>query len=250
MRQFRRAELTITIASDAASRAKFIFEIVNTRGLLARLALARHQIEKALALLDIDNIDGVHRNLRAECRSLCALVTAISGDNRRALSVAHLAEEESTEVQTRCFIGLTRAIARPSKASVKTAVEALEETQATDCLVCAYRGHPKILDDVLRHGTSLDLAAVLRSARDFKIAARLGIRLDQGTTRSAFDLLTKREREVLDLVCEGLTNAEIATRLFLSPSTVKLHIRHILAKFGVRSRTEAVLMASRDRERP
>jgi ATP/maltotriose-dependent transcriptional regulator MalT len=250
LRQFKRAELTITIASDAATKAQFVFEIVNTRGLLARLALARHQLEKALTLLEIDRIDGVHTNLRAECRSLRALVTAIAGDRRRALAVADLAEDESAEVQTRCFIGLARAIARPSKASLVSAIGVLEETQATDCLVCAYRGHPKILQDVLRQGTSLDLISVLRNARDFRLAARIGVQLDQAATRSAFDLLTKREREVLGLVCEGLTNAEIAARLYLSQATVKLHIRHILAKLGVRSRTEAVLLASGEREGP
>jgi LuxR family transcriptional regulator, maltose regulon positive regulatory protein len=55
--------------------------------------------------------------------------------------------------------------------------------------------------------------------------------------------LTKREREVLQLIAEGLTNIEIATRLFLTLATVKVHVRNILRKLGVRSRTEAAIYA-------
>jgi NarL family two-component system response regulator LiaR len=57
--------------------------------------------------------------------------------------------------------------------------------------------------------------------------------------------LTQRERAVLALMVEGLNNREIAARIFVSPSTVKSHVSHILAKLGVLSRTEAAALAVR-----
>jgi LuxR family maltose regulon positive regulatory protein len=55
--------------------------------------------------------------------------------------------------------------------------------------------------------------------------------------------LSERELEVLRLIAEGLTNPEIASRLFLSLHTIKAHARHIYGKLGVRNRTQAVAKA-------
>ncbi len=57
--------------------------------------------------------------------------------------------------------------------------------------------------------------------------------------------LTERERDVLRLLAQGSANKEIAYALQVAEDTVKTHIRHILAKFGVQSRTQAILAAMR-----
>jgi DNA-binding NarL/FixJ family response regulator len=57
--------------------------------------------------------------------------------------------------------------------------------------------------------------------------------------------LTGRELEVLQLLAEGLTNREIGERLSISPTTVRVHVRHVLVKLGARSRTDAVVTARR-----
>jgi ATP/maltotriose-dependent transcriptional regulator MalT len=57
------------------------------------------------------------------------------------------------------------------------------------------------------------------------------------------DPVSQRELEVLKLLASGASNQEIATALVLAPGTVKLHMSHILSKFGVKSRTQAILHA-------
>jgi LuxR family maltose regulon positive regulatory protein len=55
--------------------------------------------------------------------------------------------------------------------------------------------------------------------------------------------LSEREREVLRLIAEGLSNQELAARLYLSPHTIKVHTRNIYGKLGVTSRTQALARA-------
>ncbi|HSB86158.1 MAG TPA: LuxR C-terminal-related transcriptional regulator, partial [Ilumatobacteraceae bacterium] len=81
-------------------------------------------------------------------------------------------------------------------------------------------------------------AALLRSLGDTSRARSQ--RADEATTA-----LSAREREVLDLIRHGFSNAEIASRLFISPKTAEHHVGRILAKLGVRSRAEAAALAVR-----
>jgi DNA-binding CsgD family transcriptional regulator len=101
----------------------------------------------------------------------------------------------------------------------------------------------RALTELERLGARPLAAAVARKLRE------LGVRgLARGprpATRANPANLTARETEVLALVTEGLRNADIARRLFVSPKTVDHHVSAILAKLGVRTRGEAARAAAR-----
>jgi DNA-binding NarL/FixJ family response regulator len=65
-------------------------------------------------------------------------------------------------------------------------------------------------------------------------------------TRDGHDLLTPRERQILQLLADGMSNADVAAQLFISQETVKSHVRHILAKLEADTRTHAVAIALRE----
>ena len=64
--------------------------------------------------------------------------------------------------------------------------------------------------------------------------------------RDGGDSLTAREREILQLLADGMSNADVAGRLFISQETVKSHVRHILVKLEADTRTQAVAIALRE----
>ncbi len=64
-----------------------------------------------------------------------------------------------------------------------------------------------------------------------------------GSVAGVLDVLTSREREVLVLVAGGLSNEEIAERLYLSPLTAKTHVNRAMVKLGARDRAQLVVIA-------
>jgi NarL family two-component system response regulator LiaR len=102
---------------------------------------------------------------------------------------------------------------------------------------------------LLKNASAGELAAAIRAAHAGRptLAPEAAQALIKGrkSTRP-FELgndLTSRERQVLTLVVEGMTNAAISKRLVISRSTVKFHVGNILSKLGVSNRAEAVALA-------
>ena len=91
-------------------------------------------------------------------------------------------------------------------------------------------------------GEAIFSPAIARRVIDFFTGARRS-EVERAVPARAFPELTSREREVLDLIAQGLNNPEIAARLYLSPKTVRNHISNIFAKLQVADRSEAIVRA-------
>ncbi len=87
--------------------------------------------------------------------------------------------------------------------------------------------------------------AVVAPSTTRRLIDRFAPMLPTGSTEAEPDLsgLTAREREVLLLIAQGLSNTEIADRLFVSEATVKTHVGRVLAKLNLRDRVQAVVFA-------
>ena len=106
---------------------------------------------------------------------------------------------------------------------------------------------------VLKGAGRTELFRVVRAAASGEallgpdIARRLATYFTSGSPNGAtpppFPDLTAREREILDLIAAGRSNAEITSRLVVSPKTVRNHVSNIFSKLGVRDRAEAIVMA-------
>ena len=114
---------------------------------------------------------------------------------------------------------------------------------AVDCVVTCYRASPDLLAALLRDAETTERAGyIVGRASDHELAASIGV--DLAAALDPVSTLSAREREVYDLLCEGLPNREIAKRLFISVETVKVHARHVYDKLEIRSRTALALQAA------
>jgi DNA-binding NarL/FixJ family response regulator len=166
-----------------------------------------------------------------ECRILVARGERLRGRAAAAgMDPAAAREHLQTALATFSFLGMPFEVARTRQALA----EALRE-QSPAVAEAEARAALAAFED-LEAGRAADAVAALLRELGVK-AARRGPR--------GIGALTKREREILELLGKGLSNPEIAERLFLSRKTVEHHVAHVLGKLGLKNRAEAAAEAAR-----
>ena len=250
LRQFasgRRSLQTFSRRASWRDDPYFHLEALTVR---ARLLASQGALEEAIATkADVPPELEASRPLGAFYGTL-SMITAAVGRTTEARLLAERARAQPSGVERSLCSDLGETIADEVdgvggfEERIVAVANKCREADYIDGLVLAVRVFPKALETLAKdpHGLSVARAALVRS-RDFAIAKRFGIELKGSPDKDQFDMLTAREREVLGLLLEGLTNAEIASRLYITESTAKVHVRHILEKLGVRSRLQAVIRA-------
>jgi DNA-binding NarL/FixJ family response regulator len=244
---------------EAATRARATIHLA--RG---ETALARELLDRALEPLDVHDAEA------APLLELSVETYLAAGDMIAAASVA----DELATCAGRNQIAYVSALAalargrlcmasssgdpagclRDALQQFETAQMPLESARARlELAVALSSSRPEVAVREARAAlaTFERLKAVRHADEANAVLRRLGIR--STTSRGVDGALTKREDEVLELLGLGLTNPEIADRLFISRKTVEHHVGNVLAKLGLRSRSEAaayVLRSGRAGDEP
>jgi DNA-binding CsgD family transcriptional regulator len=216
-----------------------------------RALLHEARVAEACLLEPPDPSDSLP-GIRGEVWASRGLALACVG---RLVEAAELAEKSVRETRAieakilaRCISAVVALKSRSTSLTdeVRMLMSAAWEAGAVDYVVTTYRASPELLAALLRDSTTAEQAGyVVARADDHDLAASIGV--DATAAFNPVASLSAREREVYDLLCEGMPNREIAKRLFISHETVKVHVRHVYDKFGIRSRTALALHAASQR---
>jgi DNA-binding CsgD family transcriptional regulator len=238
-----RDEVTCAVATLRLVRGEGSLAAAVLRRRIDAVGVARLDLAPVVELLGRAEIELGESELAAErARRLLALGEAndcrlIAAYGRRLLGSA-LAASDPARARIELEAALSDFVAAeiPYRAAqTRLAIATLLRTGDAAVAAGEARAALTVFED-LGAGREADAAAALLRELGVK-AARVGPR-NIGT-------LTKREQEVFGLLGEGLSNPEIAERLFLSRKTVEHHVAHVLFKLEVRGRSEAAALAAR-----
>jgi DNA-binding CsgD family transcriptional regulator len=242
-----------TLLAEAISMSQGVFEAPHAfaSGTLAELRLAQGRVEDAARVLR--GVEG-----RTEAAAAVASVRLQQGEPSAAAAVSRrrLAATSPNRLDVAAVIellGEAEIALSDSGAAVERgrALTALGTASHCDLIVAhgeRLLGHRDREVARAEARTALAVFEDLGASRDADAAAALMRDLGLKAARTGpknTGRLTSREQEVLALLGEGLSNPEIARRLFLSRKTVEHHVARILSKLGLRGRAEAAALAAR-----
>jgi len=207
----------------------------------ARLYASVGDLERAIDVLSTGPPEQLSRTARGEFLGWQAVFHGASGESGRAEALAGHARVASRSLEAKALSSLAEAILALEASDTGLAqaqIQAVIDSGIWDPVVIATRVVPGLGTFIADRTEWRNwLQRLLTASCDHAIASRLGLRTPRAGKRTAE--LSPRESEVHDLLAQGLTNEEIAKLLYISLSTTKVHVKHIYAKLGVRSRLEA-----------
>jgi len=239
MGTYSEAEMVLKQAEHLAVEIGDRHNIVDARNVLAKLSITTRDYRQALRLLrDLGGERSVTATMSAELLATRGLAHASIGNAVEARAALSRAARLSSFPEIRALIACARSVLRLRE--TRDAVEAVEGLGVALNL--------SIVDPVVTVCRAFPELAVASSARYGRLAS-LADDVCSRTTRIRRPVqaghLTNREKEVLRLISLGYTNREIAGELVIAEVTAKVHVRNIIRKLGVRSRTEAAIVALR-----
>jgi ATP/maltotriose-dependent transcriptional regulator MalT len=223
-------------ADSVAAQMRDRHNLFDVRAVRARLDLCRGEIADALRITEQEP-RRVSPGMQGEYLATRALALACAGRESEVVEFRGVLSELQFFPEAEAFTCAGQAVTAARQhddAALLAATERIQELGYVDALIIAKRSSPTLNAALIRLEHVPELRRFLRSAAT-------------STTRLARPLsaLTPRQLEVLRLLQLGLTNDEIASKLVIERSTAKVHVRDVLRKLGVRSRTEAALLATK-----
>ncbi len=251
--EYSKASRVLDRADELSAKNGDEYLSMSTAATRCRLLLIEGAFEQALAATEYSWPGVRARGQRAEFLASRALALMCLGELSQAHTLLAKAETLSAELEPTTLCEWARVLltirddeSRGAKLATKALLRTLK-SGLIDMFVFAYRADPRILKALTADSSVIEeLVPILLRANDHGRARSAGLRLQSpAETCSPPGGLTPRERDVFELICDGRSNKEIASALFLSVVTVKVHVRNILRKLGVRSRTEAAIFGTR-----
>jgi LuxR family maltose regulon positive regulatory protein len=241
LRRTEEAHDSLSLALVEARRCSDAFAEQGIYASRVRLLIQEGRHAEACALEPPDLAQALP-GMRGEVMATRGLALACIGRLSEALELKKSAEEATAAIESSILtlcIGAVVAIKRRDDelyARLKSMVDEAYARGGVDLVITTYRACPPILDALLRrHETAEITGYIVARARDEDLAGSLGIGV--GDALDPISTLTPRELEIYDLACQGLSNKQIASMLFISVETAKLHLHRVYRKFGVNSRT-------------